>query len=437
VPISAVGRGAQAVLNSPVTRFVGRAGAVLGTGLEAANTAHDVNTAGMNGLDQAGRVAEGVGRVAAAGAGGLKGAAWGTAIAPGVGTILGGLAGGALGAFAPNIANAAYNAATGLWEYAKGNNFQMGTNQLPSERAQQLRAQGAPAAPAKPETLGFPLMAAKWGAMKTMAALTQASKQAAMHLNDLSKVLQGEELAAYGQAVKEGHIDVTLAHDLAGVASGSDSGLKAYLHPAMKWASFLFHHAELFNRQVAFLAGLRLARAAGAAPQEAYAQAVDMTYAGHFDYATSNRPRVMQGDVARVVLQFKQYSQNMVYNLGRQAYLGVKAATPAERSQARKAFTGLLAMNVLAAGAYGLPVVGTLMAAASMLGGGADEPWDAKVALQNWFADIFGQKPAEVAAHGLSRLTPWDISGRIGMDRLLFPDVNEGLTALGTVESWL
>jgi len=27
-------------------------------------------------------------------------------------------------------------------------------------------------------------------------------------------------------------------------------------------------------------------------------------------------------------------------------------------------------------------------------------------------AETLGQKPAEVLAHGLSRLTPWDISGR-------------------------
>lgn len=30
-------------------------------------------------------------------------------------------------------------------------------------------------------------------------------------------------------------------------------------------------------------------------------------------------------------------------------------------------------------------------------------------------------------AHGLSRLTPWDIAGRVGLDRLIFPDIQEGL----------
>ena len=63
-------------------------------------------------------------------------------------------------------------------------------------------------------------------------------------------------------------------------------------------------------------------------------------------------------------------------------------------------------MHGMAAGALGLPMVSTLLAVASMLGGDDDEPFDAQTALQNMLTDTFGQKPAEVMAHGLSRLTP-------------------------------
>ena len=62
-----------------------------------------------------------------------------------------------------------------------------------------------------------------------------------------------------------------------------------------------------------------------------------------------------------------------------------------------------------------------------MVGGSDDEPWDAEVALRNMLADAFGQKPAEVLARGLSRLTPSDISGRVGLDKLILPDIQEGL----------
>jgi hypothetical protein len=275
--------------------------------------------------------------------------------------------------------------------------------------------------------VAYPVMGAKWGFGKASAALLKASGEAARGKNDITGSLSAEEKAAFDEAVRSGVIDVTMAHDLAGIAQGEDREVSAKLRPVMKWASFMFHHAEKFNRQITFVAAYRLAREAGAGDKAAFEQAVQATYDGHFDYSANNRPRMMQGNVARVVLLFKQYGQNMVYTLVRNAQQSLKGASAEERAQARKALGGLLVMHGLAAGALGLPMVTTLLAAASMLGGDDDEPWDAQVALKNMLADAFGQKPAEVMAHGLSRLTPWDISGRVGLDKLILPDVQEGL----------
>ncbi|MBV7460605.1 MULTISPECIES: PLxRFG domain-containing protein [unclassified Acidovorax] len=275
--------------------------------------------------------------------------------------------------------------------------------------------------------VAYPVMGAKWGFKKASAALLKASGEAARGKNDITGSLSAEEKAAFDEAVRSGVIDVTMAHDLAGIAQGEDQNVSYKLRPVMRAASWMFHHAEKFNRQITFVAAYRLAREAGAGDKAAYEQAVQATYDGHFDYSSNNRPRAMQGNVARVVLLFKQYGQNMVYTLVRNAQQSLKGASPQDRAQARKALGGLLVMHGLAAGALGLPMVTTLLAAASMLGGDDDEPWDAQVALQNMLADTFGQKPAEVMAHGLSRLTPWDISGRVGLDKLIFPDVQEGL----------
>lgn len=275
--------------------------------------------------------------------------------------------------------------------------------------------------------VAYPIMGAKWGFDKAAAALLKASGQAATNKNDISTILSPEERRAFDEAVRSGVIDVTMAHDLAGISQGDDAKVTWKLRPVMKWASFLFHHAEKFNRQVTFVASYRLAREAGTAPREAYAQAVKATYDGHFDYGATNRPRIMQGNAQRVLFLFKAYGQNMVYILARQGYLAVKGANPRERSEARKALGGLLALHAAAAGVLGLPMVTTLLAAASMIGGSDDEPWDAEVALRNMLADAFGDGPADVLARGLSRLTPFDISGRVGLDRLIFPDVQEGL----------
>ena len=271
--------------------------------------------------------------------------------------------------------------------------------------------------------VAYPVMGAKWGFQKSAAALLRASNESVKGKNDIRTQLKDkDELAAYDEAVRSGVIDVTMAHDLAGISQGEDAGVMWKLRPVMRAASFLFHHAERFNRQATFIAAYRLARDAGTEHHKAYEEAVKATYDGHFDYGSANRPRVMQGNVARVVLLFKQFAQNMIYTLGRNAYMAAKGD-----KQALKTFAGVVAMHAAGAGVLGLPLVAPLLALASALGGDDDDPWDAEVALRNMLADVFGQKASEVIAKGFSRLTPWDISGRIGLDNLIFPDIREGV----------
>lgn len=279
--------------------------------------------------------------------------------------------------------------------------------------------------------VAYPLLGGKYGFGKAAAALYKASKLIVKGKNDLSTVLTGDRLAAYKEAVDAGVVDVTMAHDLAGIASGNDQQLGGKMRQAMKWAGWMFHHVERANRAATLIASYDLAREQGKSHADAYKAAVEDTYTSHFDYSAGNRPRIMQGNVARVVLLFKQYSTNMIYMLTRNA---VKAAKGDK--EALRILSGLLVSHALAAGVLGLPIVGTLLAAASAIGGDDDEPWDVKVALRNFMADMIGQKPAEVMMHGLSRLTPWDISGRVGLDKLLFPDVQEGLEGQRAAEAW-
>ena len=285
--------------------------------------------------------------------------------------------------------------------------------------------------------VAYPVMGARWGFKKAGAALMKASEETVRGMNDLRTQLKdADEIRAYDEAVRIGAIDVTNAHDLAGIAQGEDAKVMWKMRPVMRAASFMFHHAERFNRQATFIAAYRLARDAGAAHQTAFEQAVKATYDGHFDYSSGNRPRVMQGNVARVVLLFKQFGQNMIYTVARNAYQSVAGETPEVRKEARKVFAALMASHAAAAGVLGLPLVGQILALASALGGSDDEPWDAEVALRNMLADAFGPKASEVMAKGLSRLTPWDISGRVGLDNLIFPDVQEGIQGQRMAEAF-
>lgn len=294
--------------------------------------------------------------------------------------------------------------------------------------------------------VAYPLMGAKWGFDKAADELLKASndfrKGVEFHKvkwegsktdlyktisSDISKFLNKDEKQAYEDAVARGVIDVTQAHDLAGIAQGEDSGVMWKTRPIMRAASVMFHSAERFNREVTFIAAYRLARQSGENHDSAFDQAVDATYKGHFDYSSGNRPRIMQGNVAKVLLLFKQFGQNMLYTLARQTYQSIKGETEAERKEARKSLGAILAMHATFAGALGLPMVGMLLSVASWMGGDDDDPWDAEVALRNYLAEAFGPTISNMLMKGAPRGIGVDISSRVGINNLLLPDVQEGL----------
>ncbi|WP_265735963.1 PLxRFG domain-containing protein [Acinetobacter sp. CFCC 11171] len=246
--------------------------------------------------------------------------------------------------------------------------------------------------------VAYPILGAKFGFDKAGIALLGASSDYAKGVGfempdftdlesfrnslsdsidpDIAKVLKEHEKQAYEKAVSAGVIDVTQAHDLAGIAQGEDSGVMWKMRPIMRAASLMFHHAERFNREVTFIAAYRLSKESGMADHDAYKQAVKMTYDGHFDYSASNRARFMQGNVAKVIFLFKQFGQNMIYTIARQSYIALigKNHTKEERIEAARAISAILVTHALAAGVLGLPMVTTILAIASglvgMAGGG-------------------------------------------------------------------
>lgn len=285
--------------------------------------------------------------------------------------------------------------------------------------------------------VAYPQMGAKWGFDKAFAELNKAGLQSIKGGNDISKSLQGDELKAYNEAVRRGVIDVTQAHDLAGIAQGEDSGVMWKLRPIMRWASFIFHQAERFNREVTFVASYRLAKSTGVSHNIAFEQAMKATYDGHFDYSSGNRPRVMQGNVAKVILLFKQFGQNMIYTMLRSLHQTFKAETPAARKEAFRALTGIMGAHAVFAGTLGLPLISTLLGLISFFGGSDDEPWDAETALKNNLSDVLGVTVTDVLMNGVSRVTPWDISGRVSINNLIVPKTREGLEGESKAQAYM
>ncbi|TLE09805.1 PLxRFG domain-containing protein [Vibrio cholerae] len=112
---------------------------------------------------------------------------------------------------------------------------------------------------------------------------------------------------------------------------------------AMNIIGWAFHYAEVFNREVTYIAAYRLAMKKHGDHEKAIADAIKDTWDSHFDYSSINCARFMQSDMAAVALQFKQYSQNMTYYLWANLAKALKGETPEVKLMARKQLLGTLA----------------------------------------------------------------------------------------------
>jgi len=300
----------------------------------------------------------------------------------------------------------------------------------------------------------FPWLGAKFGFDKAASAMTQASKDyfggkwnrwSGYVLRDNPNLTDGEREMLQTLQDK-GKIDLTQAHDLAGVANQNNAQSKgSYARSrAMKIIGWTFHLPEVFNRQTSALAAYRLAMESGMTHRKAVEYAASTLDRTHFNYASSNRARFMNGDVMRVLTMFKQYSQQMTYMLWRNAYLAMQGESAEVRQEARRLLLGVLTMHFMAAGSLGLPlgafgISTVLLPIASMFAGDDDDPWDWEVEYRNMLADVFGTKGGEVIAHGALRaVLPWaDFASRVGLGDLWFRPPAREMEGRAEVEAWM
>lgn len=253
--------------------------------------------------------------------------------------------------------------------------------------------------------ISYPALAARYGAGKAMSAINEAML-ASMRTRggNLEKALKtDDERLAYRQLVDMGAIDVTQAHDLAGLGDNPTQDYNARLHRAMNAVSFLFHKAEVFNREATGLAAYRLARGAGESHDAALKRASDTIWQTHYDYSNANRARFMQSNAAKILFAFKQYSQSTTYYLWRAFYESMKDESPEVRRIARQRLAGTLGMTAVFSGALGLPLVGMMFGIANAMAalfGDDDEPWDAETEFRNFLADMLPPALARVVIGG-------------------------------------
>ncbi|EOW9379942.1 PLxRFG domain-containing protein [Vibrio cholerae] len=284
--------------------------------------------------------------------------------------------------------------------------------------------------------VALPILGSRYGMAESSKMMSQATAQylkAAFTRNRpkgqgiLGSVLTGGEKEAMRRAVAQGVFDVTQAADLAGLAENPNAKYSGTWNKAMNIIGWAFHHAEVFNREVTYIAAYRLAMKKHGDHEKAIADAIKDTWDSHFDYSSINRARFMQSDMAAVALQFKQYSQNMAYYLWANLAKALKGETPEVKSMARKQLLGTLASTFFIGGAGALPLwaITTAIEAAQEIAGDDDEPFDTETELKRMLAEAFGKENAALIWHGALP----SISGRISLNDLWVRSINRDVDA--------
>jgi hypothetical protein len=243
------------------------------------------------------------------------------------------------------------------------------------------------------------------------------------------------------KAFSENLLEQSLAHDAAALSENPSLEYTGRWGKIMQIATFPFHKAERFNREITAMAAFELAyEKNGGNFEAAVKEASDLTWKTMFDYATYNKPRYMQGNLAKVLLAFKQYAQHMTYLLMRTAYEATADVSKAEfdelaslygeeaatkyaqdanelRAQARKTFALMMGMSFVFAGAAGLPIwwMYSGMAKAFNAVFGNDElPFDVDNDFKNMMNDTFGGFVGDSISRGvIPQLTGVSLADRM------------------------
>jgi hypothetical protein len=348
--------------------------------------------------------------------------------------------------------------------------------------------------------IGLPVLAARynWGASSAKIAeyvkkfsstgfRDQLGQRAFPSLSNKPEVLNELQRRAFDQLVAEGLFDMTLTHDILDKANRASSAEDGILDKVSDIVGTPFHAAEKFNREVLGMATFDLAYAKAkkdgytdkAAFKKAISDAKELTYKSMFDYSTLNKPRYFQNQYAKVVLQFKQFSQQMTYLLARSAYEGIAQPYTAEelgdvrlkikvdhnvnkpdlppltdaeldaavadhvrqiKTEARNRLAGTLGMTFVFAGATGLPLWSmlsmTMEALNAAFGEEDDEEWDFTNWFKNWADNTFGGVIGDALSRGVvTQVLGADLNSRMSLNDLWFRDQRKNTDEVSYVQN--
>ena len=265
-------------------------------------------------------------------------------------------------------------------------------------------------------------------ALKTLVTGRESDQKSALLdyvKSNLAKQSDGKRLLDMVESLsKEGLLDGDAGMEIIRAEVSEDGPIGRFIGRTEVLTRALPAMVEVINRSASAVAAYRLEFARtkdhDAAIQYAY-KTVDQSQG---DYAAANTARFMDPrryPLLSPMMTFRKYAQAVYALLVRQVLLSVKGKDAETRREARRTLTMVLMAHATVAGVLGLPTEGiSLVLGMLAFAFGSKEPWDWELMLRQEAAKLFGKEAAEILMRGLPRYFGVDLSGRLGLNSLLF-----------------
>jgi hypothetical protein len=265
-------------------------------------------------------------------------------------------------------------------------------------------------------------------ALKTLLTGKESDQKSALldYVKDnLAKQKDGKRLLGMVESLsKEGLLDGDAGMEIIRAEVSEDGPIGRFIGRTEVLSRALPAMVEVINRSASAVAAYRLeferTKDHDAAIQYAY-KTVDQSQG---DYAAANTARFMDPrryPLLSPMMTFRKYAQAVYALLVRQVLLSVKGKDAETRREARRTLTMVLMAHATVAGTLGLPTEGiSLVLGMLAFAFGSKEPWDWELMLRQEAAKLFGKEAAEVLMRGVPRYFGVDLSGRLGLNSLLF-----------------
>jgi hypothetical protein len=209
-----------------------------------------------------------------------------------------------------------------------------------------------------------------------------------------------------------GKIDISM--DANERATADEKGIFAKVMYKMQGVN---NRIESINRSVAAIAAYRgyLARYGNNNTEAATQYAAQVVSDTHGSYDGFNTPRILAGNIGRVVGQFRRFQIIQLSMLARLMHNAFKGASADEKMVARKALGFITAQMAVVGGAMAVPFVSQIAWMMSKIFGDPDEPDNFEFKLRRL---IDNKVVSDLLLRGVPAALGVDVSDKLGMGRV-------------------